>query len=547
MEAKNRDLERRLREEQALRQSAQAKLKELRKRDGTIAQSATKSEDDLASLPTRISKVSPEKERPMTASDSKEPSTANAARRPAAVPTTGGKEGDVNKVKPVNTPAATEANILEKKTTDLEAGMKKPVDATKGASKIVESNLPEKNVIGLDAGMKKPVVESSAPEKKLTGREIGTKKSIDSNNGASKFIHGDSTKGMQSNKAVLSNSNSPIRPNQQAPALMRDDPAKTMRSQLNKPSNDTNGRKSEASTQSLPAKVPSAIEFDPLRATQSLVSEDIDAGQSTPVDCQSVASTNNSAFPNNESNLGNAPVQAHFQQQFTAPMAIPIMRLTPAQGITNLQQAGSYQQVPTMMASTQQLTNIPDVRQAYSMPDQQIPQNGANMTNLSVFQQPFLQLSDQQSLQSMAAEPDQPMLVFQSPHVHGITMHDFSTEGILAVNQLQPGTDILQDAQIPQRSPGPHHTRSHSTHSMPNPTWNQQQPVTNNNQWMNQSMSNQAMGNNSNQKPQSQPNMSNQAMGSNPNQQPQSQHSLASDPFDELVTRRQTIPSSGKQ
>ena len=264
------------------------------------------------------------------------------------------------------------------------------------------------------------------------------------------------------------------------------------------------------------AKIPSAIEFDPLKtAPASELKISLDGnGRTTPADVQSIPSMNGGGFANADVGLGvtgsgGYPVQNQYSQHFDASMAFPVV------GIASMgyQQAnGAFQQAAAMMPVAQQ-------QFSQTMAD---VQNGVMPPSLSVLQQPFLQVSDQQSIHSMpVADFGQPMILIQPQiqpslhqhqHARGNSMHDFSVDSMMSA---------MQDMARPPA----HHSRTNSFQTLPNnlnninPSWNQ-----NAQQWSMMTGTN---------------NMGQPATPLPP---------TTPDPFDELVSRRpmSAMPSNGK-
>ena len=242
-------------------------------------------------------------------------------------------------------------------------------------------------------------------------------------------------------------------------------------------------------------KVPSAIEFDPLKSPVELLGLSIEdtAGRNSPLDTQSISSTNATGFQNMDVGLGpgdnlsvaNPPTH---QQPFEASLAaMPLdMGLAPSNGTMNFTQAvAPYQQVDSMVP----LTSHTGPFLANGMADQR---NGGLASNLSVLQQPYLQVpSDQQSIHSMPL-PDvsqQPLILFHVPpaeaaphqhhHYRGMSAHDLSSsETLLGMNTIG-SMSSLEDLQ---RAAAPHHVRARSSNTLPNMTssWSQAQ----NAQWL---------------------------------------------------------------
>ena len=137
-------------------------------------------------------------------------------------------------------------------------------------------------------------------------------------------------------------------------------------------------------------------------------------------------------------------------------------------------------------------------------------------SNISVLQQPYLQVSDTQSIHSMpVADLSQPMILIQPQHVRGVSMHDFSPDAMIpAQAESMPSMNSSMNQG--------HHSRGNSMHTFPaNPMWNQSS------QWSQMPANGIGMG-----------------------QQPAPVQQLIppADPFDELVSRRpmSAMSSNGK-
>jgi len=310
--------------------------------------------------------------------------------------------------------------------------------------------------------------------------------------------------------------------NENAPKTAANGPAAVSRSTLPaNPDNRANGNPAAAKATAVP-KIPSAIEFDPLK-TASVSASDLNPpldanGRSSPVDMQSITSMNGCGLTSADVGLGASgvySVQNQYSHQYDtlsatvagSQMAFPVVGLMGYQQ----QQNGTYQQTSPMMPVGQQ----------------QFSQVFADAQN-AVLQQPFLQVSsDQQSIHSMpVADFSQPMILIQPQiqpqiqsrqHHRGASMNDFSPDALMAVTQM-PG---MQDMTRPPA----HHSRTNSFQTFNavnmNDMWNQ-----NGQQWATMMAANN--------------NNANSGQATPPSPPP--------DPFDELVSRRpvSAMQSKGK-
>ena len=259
------------------------------------------------------------------------------------------------------------------------------------------------------------------------------------------------------------------------------------------------------------SSIPSAIEFDPLKSAVPNdlgVSLDLN-GRASPIDTQSISSMNGMGFTNADVGLGgNIGFQVQpqpYPQSFDGPATVvPVVGIAQATGLMGYQQPNGTFQQATMMPLAQQNGSMPS--------------NMSVPSNLSALQQPFLQVSDQQSIQSMPmAELSQPMLLINPQHVRGLSMHDFSLSEAMQQQQQQM-SNLPEMARAPVRPP--HHARASSMQMNMSSSWNQ-----NTQQWTSAAAAAGGGG----------------GMGQQQQQPPaSSQPSTAAppDPFDELVTRR---------
>lgn len=496
LEAKNRELERRLREEQALRETAQAKLKALKKK-GRDERNSGEAEEENATQKNQTQR----KTRP---NDSPEKGTSSAVEA-KKVPNGG-------KGKPISDVASSTSGRQPASTNSSSRQQTRgasPLSGTKPMNTIAEKNLAELEAKKSNSAVPPKVSKPHSNGKALppvarqgTNEKIDTKakamgqaqaelqgapsspnrpKPQTTNANAEKLLsqNNNSGQGVQENRGATGNGPAVGR----APQIpLSADP---------KGSNKTSSAQRPANGG---PKIPSAIEFDPLKsATPSEVNLSLDAnGRSTPVDMQSVSSSgNNAGFTSAEVALGgngSFAIHSQYSQPFDVSAGLlgqtqmaAVVGITPAAGLMSYQQAnGTYQGATMMQVTPQSLAQ---------------PTNDSQNAGMSLLQQPFLHVSDQSSIHSMpVADLTQPMILIQPQHVRGVSMHDFAPEAI----QLN----------------GVHHSRGASLHTIQNlnPSWNQ------NGQWAS----------------------TNNNMGQQQQQQQQYTQQLVppSDPFDELVSRR---------
>lgn len=241
------------------------------------------------------------------------------------------------------------------------------------------------------------------------------------------------------------------------------------------------------------SKTSSAIEFDPLRAgqqpTEQSFSTDAD-GRNTPLDSQSVSSTNATGFPNGDIGLGPGDsymmLNQYSPQQFEGPVTVPLMDIMPPNGLATYPQQPevNYHQTPATMS-------VPQHRSSSVISEQQ---SGGLTSSLSVIQQPNLSVADQQSVHSMPLPGlSQPIILFQAAmqqqhhgRTHMKSAHDFSQSGLMVPNSTRNASlSSLQDLQTTVLTQ-PNHNRMNSSNTLPdlssswsgtqNAQWTVQQP-----------------------------------------------------------------------
>lgn len=486
-----------------MREAAQAKLKALKKKGRDDKNCGEVEDENGAQKNQRKGRVndSPEKvasdakkllngnkARPATdvVSGSKQPTTASSKKARGTSPLSGAATRAVGKKSDV---ATAESTIAGKNFAELESS-KKPIPPLAGPKQSKQTNgksLP--NLTRQATGEKAADNKAAAPNSPK--EDFSKNLQLQSQNGAQIT--------QENARATTGNAPAPVGtlPNT-SEAMVGGKPA------TQKPASGV-------------SKIPSAIEFDPLKTAPTSeinLSLDANGGRSTPVDAQSEASSNAAGgISSADAGLGNGSFSNYnqYSQPFDVAagllgrsgMAVPVLGIAPATGHLNYQQSnGAYHQGAAMMHAAQQsFSQPPNETASTAMP-----------SNISVLQQPFLQVSDVQSLQSMpGADLSQPMILIQPQHVRGVTMHDFSPDAMLrgAAENVSPSNQG-------------HHSRGNSLHTFPNPNpaWNQ------NSQWSP---------------------MPSNGMGQQ-QQAPVQQLVPPSDPFDELVSRRpmSAMPSNGK-
>jgi hypothetical protein len=448
LEARNRELEKRLREEQALREAAQVKLRAIKK-DGALAakkkprtadspdkaaatgaavgaSDASKSATGAAMTESaaearkvvngNVAQKGPEK-CAATKSPAVDPSPANHQTTQVATPkTSNAQTNDEAKPKPVQ-PAAkkpvlksAESTIAEKNLAEFDGSKLSNIDATSTKpSKPSNVNASKSNqpAVRRGSGDNLPSVDKGTPlTEKLSAPSSptrGTAKATSSADDASKRILQQSngaTNGAQDHAkgptAPGNVTSAPDKlPNKGEPPIARTKSTPNPNEvRVNNPPlqrSDTGG-----------PKIASAIEFDPLRsAPPSELNLSLDTGaqtgRNTPLDMQSVSSANATGFQNADGGLGGGfSVQNQYGQQFEMSASlmgqqqinIPIYGLAPANGVMNFQQQSNAFQQPSAMVQLSQQQYSQSLAEA---------QNGGLAANLSVLQQPFVQVSDQQS------------------------------------------------------------------------------------------------------------------------------------------------------
>lgn len=518
LEARNRELERRLREEQALREASQAKLKALKKK-GRDEKNASEVEEENgaqknqqqrkvrgADSPDKTASKDVETKKVASGNATKQGTEPSAAKQSGTAKSTGTRPG---------TPKVASKNEQALKPGQ---GSAKKSDAARAESTIAEKNLAE-----LDA--KKSVPAQKQPKQANDEKPVPAV----SNQGTAEKV--DNNLGKPMGQGQVAAPGSPVRPKMQPVNIAKEDPAqKSTPQQQNGAQNAAplaaslavaseaklNGKQSTQRPTNGGPKIPSAIEFDPLKTTPpSEVNIPVDAN-GTPVDMQSLSSANGGAFSSADVGLGNFSIHNQFSQPYDVAaslfghsgMAVPLVGFAPATGIMSYQPTnGPYHQGAAMMQVAQQPFS------------QQIGDetNGAMSSNVSLLQQPFLQVSDAQSIHSMPmADLSQPMILIQPQHVRGVSMHDYSADTMIR----NPG-DSMPSTNAPMNQA--HLSRGNSMHTFPNSnaSWNQ------NTQWSQMPSNSIGLG-----------------------QQPASaqQQVQPADPFDELVSRRpmSAMSSNGK-
>ncbi|CAB9511457.1 secreted protein [Seminavis robusta] len=534
LEARNRDLERRLREEQALREAAQAKLRQMKRKgrdektgaEVEDGQRKSRPNDSPEKAPLSHATVDTKKAPPNSVSGkakvSAESQTSQQqqqqqqqASKQARV---AGNQNGATKPAARNEPAADK----QKAPKPSQPLVRKADTAT------AESTIAGRNLAQLEG--KKGNSAAVSKQTKQNGKPLPVARQGTLDNAESKATP------TAKNMGQLAAPDSPSRPKVQATMTQQIGSASKTQDALKggvangssnvatrtsaaPPGNDTRFTISQPGQRpaATAPKIPSAIEFDPLKSgPPAFPGLSLDAnGRSTPIDSQSVSS-GNAAFTSADVGLGNSSfsLQNQYSQPFEvssavvghSQMAFPVVGITPAASLMSYQQSSTgFPQGAAMMQVT---------HPSCSQPLNETP-NGALASNLSLLQQPFLQVSSEQptSVHSMpVADLSQPMILIQPQHVRGVTMHNFSVDAML---RNQSGSNMQN-----------HHTRGNSLHTLPNVnanTWNQSS------QWA----------------PMSNTNV--------PHQQPQSlghqvMPSMDPDPFDELVTRRpmSTMSTTGE-
>jgi hypothetical protein len=516
-------LERRLREEQALREAAQTKLKKLKKR-GHGDKTGLDAEDD-----TPVQKG----QRKTGPLDSSEHGVATSLEKTPI----GG-----------NTPSTIEAPTPQQQQQSFVASAKQKRGVT-AQSELTNATTSEQNAdvsMQMIAKLSQPLGRNSdvlPTDAKLPGRNVSqvedrmgspstTPKATVQNGQALPLVSRQETTGTTENKVVttaitvgqFTAPNSPVAHTINVPGISQQLASKP---QEGIKSGSANGssieRASAASAKSdcgLNAsqpnqrsasngpKIPASIDFDPLKCGPPVVPKvPLDAnGRSTPVESHAVPSVH-AASVNADFGLGGnvaLTLQNQFQQPFDVPSAsvgqpqtaLPHVGISTGTGLMSYPNGVFSQGATVMLVSQQQ----------YSQPLNE-DQNGGLASNLSLIHQPYLQLSpEQQTVHSRqaGAEWTQPVILIQPQHVRGVSMHDFSVEPM-----LRNPMDGLPNVH--------YHSRGNSMQTFPNmnQTWSQ------NTQWV--PVASTGMG-----------------------QQQSSGHQA--DPFDELVTRRplSTISQNGE-
>ena len=207
--------------------------------------------------------------------------------------------------------------------------------------------------------------------------------------------------------------------------------------------------------------IPSAIEFDPLKTP---LPNDLGIslgtnGCSSPVDTQSESSMKSMGYTSADVGLGSNPMQVQFPQSFegTATVVPTVGTAEPVGFMGFQQQANAPFQQGALMPMAQSPGLVPTIS---SVP-----------SNLSLLQQPFLQVSDQTSIQSvLMTELSQPMLLINPRHVRGIS--ELTTPEAMLQQPQQHHHQQLSNLQEMPRAP-PHHVRANSLQMPMNPSWNQ--------------------------------------------------------------------------
>ena len=207
--------------------------------------------------------------------------------------------------------------------------------------------------------------------------------------------------------------------------------------------------------------IPSAIEFDPLKsALPNDLGISLDAdGRSSPVDTQSVSSIKSMGYTSADVGLGSNPVQLQFPQTFEgAATGVPLVGIAQPAGFMGFQQQPG---VPFQQGAMMPMAQSPGL----------MPTISSVPSNLSLLQQPFLQVSDQTSLHSVPMiEQSQPMLLIHPRHVRGIS--ELTTPEAMLHQHQQHHHQQMSNLQETPSVP-PRHVRANSLQMPMNPFWNQ--------------------------------------------------------------------------
>lgn len=495
MEARNRDLDKRLREEQALKEAAQAKLKALKKKvgeeNGTHQKKSKVAEStEKADAPTsETKKVSNEgqlssKQNPAPATEGPAPATEQFPTiKQAPAPANKSPESERTTLQPT-VPAVPKKNKgLESQSAKTKPprnhrndGIGKPKTGTAlmGADP-VESAVTDRNLAALESQQKKMATTTKKPTKRGSDGNILPRIDRQTSNESADLK-------VDKPAAIATGT---LRKETSINVVDVDSP-QLLPTQISEAAHSTAAPGSKSNSYALSeiqrppsagAKIPSAIEFDPLKTEKTT-----DLG----VDTQSVSSITGLGFTAADVGLGNGggpSVQPQYAQSFEVPTTV-----FPVVSFAN-QSAG-------LMGYEQQQQQHHSV---HSFP---------------------------------LADVSQPMYIIHPHHIRGGSMHEFSAPETLP-QQQQPQAPMSTN-NMGQQQPQNLHNRVNSFR-MPN------NMVTNPLLWNEQSNAQQQLRSNT------AATAGNGGIVQQQQQQPpqNSSGSVSPDPFDELVTRRPVSAMNG--